>query len=52
MHTLLDLHGSIPTFIHITNGKVAGVNVLDEIVLEAGGHKSPAPFVKQRPHAG
>ena len=36
MHTLLDLHGSIPTFIHITNGKVHDVNVLDEIVLEAG----------------
>ena len=36
MHTLLDLHGSIPTFIHITNGKVHDVNVLDEIALQAG----------------
>ena len=36
MHTLLDLHGSIPTFIHITNGKVHDVNVLDEIAIEAG----------------
>ena len=36
MHTLLDLRGNIPTFIHITNGKVADVNVLDEIDLEAG----------------
>jgi hypothetical protein len=36
MHTLLDLHGNIPTFIHITEGKVADVNILDEIVLEAG----------------
>jgi hypothetical protein len=36
MHTLLDLHGSIPTFIHITDGKVHDVNVLDEITLEAG----------------
>jgi hypothetical protein len=36
MHTLLDLHGSIPTFIRITDGKVADVNVLDEIELEAG----------------
>jgi Domain of unknown function (DUF4372)/Transposase DDE domain len=36
MHTLLDLQGSIPTFIHITDGKVADVNVLDEINLEAG----------------
>ncbi len=36
MHTLLDLHGSIPTFIRITDGKVHDVNVLDEIDLEAG----------------
>ncbi len=36
MHTLLDLRGSIPTFIHITNGKVHDVNILDEIVPEAG----------------
>jgi hypothetical protein len=36
MHTLLDLHGNIPTFIRITNGKVHDVNVLDEIVPEAG----------------
>jgi hypothetical protein len=36
MHTLLDLHGNIPTFIRITNGKVHDVNILDEIVAEAG----------------
>ncbi len=36
MHTLLDLHGNIPTFIGITDGKVHDVNFLDEIVLEAG----------------
>ena len=36
MHTLLDLRGSIPTFIHITDGKVHDVNVLDEIFPEAG----------------
>ena len=36
MHTLLDLHGNIPTFIRITNGKVHDVNVLDEILPEAG----------------
>ena len=36
MHTLLDLHGNIPTFIRITDGKVHDVNVLDEIVPEAG----------------
>jgi len=36
MHTLLDLHGNIPTFIHITEGKVHDVNILDEIFPEAG----------------
>jgi len=36
MHTLLDLHGNIPTFIGITDGKVHDVNILDEIVPEAG----------------
>ena len=30
MHTLLDLHGNIPTFIRITAGKVHDVNILDE----------------------
>jgi hypothetical protein len=36
LHTLLDLHGNIPTFIRITNGKAHDVNILDEIVPEAG----------------
>ena len=36
MHTLLDLKGSIPCFIHITSGKVHDVNVLDVLPLEAG----------------
>jgi len=36
MHTLLDLHGNIPTFISITADKVHDVNVLDEILPEAG----------------
>jgi len=36
MHTLLDLHGNIPTFIGITDGKVHDVNMLDAIVPEAG----------------
>ncbi|MFY9843668.1 MAG: IS4 family transposase [Terriglobales bacterium] len=36
MHTLLDLHGNIPTFIRITDGKVHDVNILDEIIPEAG----------------
>jgi hypothetical protein len=36
MHTLLDLHGNIPTFISITEGKVHDINILDEILPEAG----------------
>jgi len=36
MHTLLDLRGNIPTFIRITDGKAHDVNVLDEILPEAG----------------
>src|SRR5437588_5460201 len=36
MHTLLDLHGNIPTFIGITDGKVHDVNILDEIFPEPG----------------
>jgi transposase len=36
VHTLMDLKGSIPTFIRITDGKVHDVNILDELVLEPG----------------
>jgi Domain of unknown function (DUF4372)/Transposase DDE domain len=36
MHTLLDLHGNIPTFIRITDGTVHDVNILDQIVPEPG----------------
>jgi hypothetical protein len=36
IHTLLDLHGNIPTFISITDGKVHDVNILDEITPEPG----------------
>jgi len=36
LHTLLDLRGSIPTFIHISDGKLHEVNTLDIIPLEAG----------------
>ena len=36
MHTLLDLHGNIPTFIRVTDGSVHDVNILDEIFPEAG----------------
>lgn len=36
LHTLLDLRGSIPTFIHISDGKLHDVNVLDILPIEAG----------------
>jgi transposase len=36
MHTLLDLRGSIPAFIHISDGKMGDVNVLDFLPIEAG----------------
>ena len=36
IHTLLDLRGNIPTFIHISDGKMHEVNVLDILIPEAG----------------
>lgn len=36
LHTLLDLRGNIPTFIHISDGKLHDVNVLDILVSEPG----------------
>ncbi len=36
LHTLLDLRSNIPTFIRISDGKMHDVNVLDEILPEAG----------------
>jgi hypothetical protein len=36
MHTLLDLRGNIPSFIHISDGKLHDVHALDMLVLEAG----------------
>ncbi|HOW88608.1 MAG TPA: IS4 family transposase [Candidatus Omnitrophota bacterium] len=36
LHTLLDLRGSIPSFIQITEGKVHDVNVLDDLIPEPG----------------
>jgi hypothetical protein len=36
LHTLLDLRGAIPAFIHISDGKMHGVNVLDILSVEAG----------------
>src|SRR5262245_24367332 len=36
LHTLLDLRGNIPTFIHISDGKLHEVKVLDELIPEPG----------------
>jgi Transposase DDE domain/Domain of unknown function (DUF4372) len=36
VHTLLDLHGNIPTCVFISDGKLADVKILDQLVLEAG----------------
>ena len=36
LHTLLDLRGNIPSFIHISDGKMHEVNVLDRLLPEAG----------------
>ena len=36
LHTLLDLRGAIPAFIHISDGKLHDVNVLDMLVFEPG----------------
>ena len=49
MDTLLDLHGNIPTFIRITDGKVHDVNILDEILIETGafyGWTEPAAEIR------
>jgi transposase len=36
LHTLLDLHGNIPALVIVTHGKVHDVNIIDNILLEAG----------------
>jgi hypothetical protein len=36
LHTLLDLRGNIPTFIHISEGRQHEVNILDDLLPEAG----------------
>jgi IS4 transposase len=36
LHTLLDLHGNIPSVVIITTGKVHDVNILDQLVIELG----------------
>ena len=36
LHTLIDLRGNIPSFVHISDGKLHDVNVLDELLPEPG----------------
>jgi DDE family transposase/uncharacterized protein DUF4372 len=36
LHTLLDLRGSIPSFVHVSDGKLHEVNVFDQIAFEPG----------------
>ena len=36
IHTLLDLRGNIPSFVHISNGKLHDVHALDLLIPEAG----------------
>lgn len=36
LHTLLDLRGNIPSFIHISDGKLHDVNILDDLIPEPG----------------
>lgn len=38
LHTLLDLRGSIPCFIHISHGKMHDVKVLDQLPIESGAY--------------
>jgi len=38
LHTLLDLKGNIPTFIHISDGKLHDINALDLLNLEVGAY--------------
>ncbi len=38
LHTLLDLHGNIPTFIHISDGKSNDSQVLDQLLIEPGAY--------------
>ena len=47
MHTLLDLRGNIPSFIHISDGKLGDVKVLDILVLEPG-----AFYIMDRGYSG
>jgi hypothetical protein len=44
LHTLLDLQGNIPSFIHITHGKVVDLRVLDWLILQPGSFLVTAGF--------
>ncbi len=52
LHTVLDLRGNIPTFIHISDGKLHDVNVLDILLPEPGAFyielTGLAVFIKRR----
>ena len=47
LHTLFDLRGNIPSFIHISDGKLHDVNVLDQLIPEAS--ESECPRAPHRP---
>ena len=52
LHTLLDLRGNIPTFIHISDGKMHEVNILDQLLPEPGRllhHGSWLPRLRASP---
>jgi len=51
-HTLIDLRGNILSFIHISDGKLPDVNVLDELLPEAGAfHVMDRGYLDfERPH--
>ena len=50
LHTLMDLRGSIPSFIHISDGKMHDVNVLD-ILAEQGYIEASAFYVMDKAYA-
>jgi hypothetical protein len=49
LHTLLDLRGAIPAFIHISDGKLHDVNVPDILPVEAGALASSRCFAVHLP---
>jgi len=48
LHTLLDLRGNIPSFIHTSDGKLHDVNVLDLLIPEAGAYNAAATGFHRR----